>query len=412
MTNINWGLLGNYPDAGEAFQQGYEQGKARRTNALTGEAMQAILQDPNGGGEQINALARLAPDKAAALLQIQQKQQDRARDSDFRKAQADYVGTFGPQGGTAINALMPFASRQPAAPGTVGSDGGPPLSAAPPPPGDWQARVGPEGMAALSSTPANGVQDNNAPMTPYLGGKPLQTLDPSADLGLGAEQATPATPTPGAQAGDEGHMPAAIARAAQSPNMETRNRAFLAMSKIDPIKAMKIDSEMRDAALDRLEDANKAYRFAVARLPMVKDDAGYQQVLSQVDALLTPLGMDIRQTVPATYPGPEGTRQLLMQAMEAQQQLEAMDRRFTAEANVADDAADNARADRNTDNIIANRNARTSLSTERERRMAANAGRGGKRKGRKGKKAGGTSIVNPTTGERMILKGGQWVPAQ
>jgi len=401
MSEINWGLL-QPVDAGAAFLKGWEQGKARRAEAMTGEALNALLQDPNGANAQINALAKVAPDKAVALLQLQQKQQDRQRDAQYRDAQASYVSTFGP-----INALMPRDSATLSAvpQGVAGSDGAPPISAAPPPPSDWQARLGPEAMKALTSAASGGANGmpETGPVTPSFGGQPLQSIDPSSDLG--ATPAPTAAPAPAA-------MPAAIATAARSPNMETRNRAFQAMLKIDPMAAMKIDSEMRDAALDRLEDANKAYRFAVARLPLVKDEAGYQQTLQQVDALLAPLGVNIRETVPANYPGPEGTRQLLMQAMEAQEQLAAIDRRFEAEARVEDMEADNERQDRNTDNLIANRDARTAQAGERERRIAAGTGRGKKGKRGKGSKVGAATIVNPTTGERMVLSGGKWVPAR
>jgi len=444
MTEINWGAFNNYPDAGQAFIKGMEQGRARRVESLTGQALNALMTDPNSAGQQIGELAKIAPQNALALVQFQQKQQDRQRDVRFRDAQADYMGTFAPPSrggnpssvsGSAVNALAPFATGQ-APVGTVGADGGPPIGAAPPPPANWQQNLGPATVAALSSPGANGMTDSNMPVTPYMGGSPLQPIDPRADLGIGAGaqqngQSLIAGAAPASQQGvttdiaaiaqtasGDTPMPANIARAAQSPNMEARNRAFTEMAKIDPMAAMKIDSEMRDAMLDRLEDADKAYRLAVARLPRVTDEASYQQTLSEVEGLLTPLGMNIRDTVPANYPGPEGIRQLHMQALDAQQQLAAMDRRFSAEARANDIDADNARQDRNTDSIIADRGARTGIARERAAtadRREARIGSGGG--GRKTRKAGGgsasePSAVNPATGERIVFRGGKWVPAK
>lgn len=449
MTEINWGSMAAMQqqqplDVGGAFQKGYDQGRERLAQRLTGDAINALMKDPANATTAIGDVAKVAPQNALALIQLQQKQQDRQRDQTFREAQARYVGTFG-QGGGAINALMqpdmtlrgqPNAFAAP--PGVVGADGGPPISAAPPPPADWKARLGEAGLASL---PNNGVPSNNAPITPVA-----SNMDATGDaaamtapqIGVAAAEAAPlagaspafaspqtAPPVMGGQpaaqaqpAAGETPMPAAIAKAAQSPNMEVRNRAFAEMVKIDPIGAMKIDSEMRDAMLDRLEDADKAYRLAIARLPRVTDETGYQQVLSEVEALLQPLGASIRNTVPANYPGPEGVRELLMKATDAQQQLAAMDRRFSAEARAADIEADNQRADRNTDSMIADRSQRTGIqrqraetAAEREARMAA----GGGRRGGKPRKSGGgsrPSAVNPATGERIEYRGGKWVPAK
>ena len=440
MTNINWGAF-QPVDVGGALQKGWEQGKARRVDALTGQAVNALMSDPNGAGQQIAELAKIAPQNALALVQFQQKQQDRQRDVQFRGAQADYMRTFGSGGtggGPVPNALAPVRPGMGAigvpGVGTVGADGGPPIDMAPPPPANWQQNLGPAAVAALSSS--NGPSDGNMPVTPYMGGKPLQPIDPRADLsgagGTGPQGAPSMAPVdPNASAGvdpmaqqvlggdvaavaqtatGDTPMPANIARAAQSPNMEARNRAFTEMAKIDPLAAMKIDSEMRDAMLDRLEDADKAYRLAVARLPRVTDEASYQQTLNEVDALLAPLGAKIRDSVPANYPGPEGIRQLHMQALDSQQQLAAMDRRFSAEARVDDIEADNERADRNTESIIADRGARTGIQRQRaetsDRREARMAADGGGRSGKPKKSGGGSgsapTAVNPATGERIV----------
>jgi hypothetical protein len=455
--SINWGAFNQSIQSnniGNAFQEGYDRGQQMQAKRLTGEAMQALIADPNGGQDQINALARIAPAQAQALLSFRHQQQERQRDTQFRDAASRY---FTAGGGGVLNALMPPSSGQGAL-GALSAPGGvPPISAAPPPPTDWQQTLGPGAVNALGAlgapaalpsepstpppSPIRPIDPNTA--IPNIGG--MMSADPYASRGIGAESGVtgqyapdgaagvPALAAPAPQAAlapnsGDGQptadtfedMPASIRNRANSPNMEARNAAFAEMVKIDVVRAMKIDSEFRDQTLDRLEDAHKAYQFAVARLPGVKDEASYQRVLGEVDRFLAPLGVNIRDTVPPNYPGPEGTRQLLMQAMDAQQQLAAMDRRFSAEANKADDEADNDRADRDVDSKIADRNARTDIQRQRagtadrrEARIAAGGGRGGKGSGGKGAKVRpGEQVAKGPNGERMVVRGGKWVPAQ
>ena len=415
MTQINWGIL-QHVDVGGAFLQGVEQGRARRVDDLTGKALSALMRDPNAGGEELGVLARIAPKNALALADFQQQQQKQAREAQFREAQGRYVSTFSPGNG-AVGALQPRRGPMVGVDGMgritgskVGADGGPPISMAPPPPSNWQDTVGSGALAALGVPATTAPASPTAsPATNIASVDPNSVVDPYAARGIGAESGVTGQHAPG-----ETPMPAEIARAAQSPNMEARNRAFMEMAKIDPLAAMKIDSEMRDQALNQLEDADKAYRLAIARLPRVNDEASYQAVLNEVDALLAPFGQNIRDSVPPNYPGPDGIRQLLMLALDSQQQLDAMDRRFSAEARVADMQADNARQDRNTDNMIANRDARTGIAQSRaataDRRESRIAAGGGKRGGRGSSSA--PTAVNPQTGERVVLKGGKWVPVK
>ena len=411
MTQINWGIL-QPVDVGAAFQQGLEQGRARRVDSLTGQAISALLHDPNAGSDEIGVLARIAPKNALALADFQKQRQQQAREAQFREAQGRYVSTFSPGNG-AVGALQPRRGPMVGVDGMggvtgsmVGADGGPPISMAPPPSANWQDTVGSGALAALGLPTTNA---SASPATNIASVDPNSVVDPNAVGDIGAESGVTDQHAPG-----ETPMPAEIAQAAQSPNMEARNRAFMEMAKIDPLAAMKIDSEMRDQALNQLEDADKAYRLAIARLPRVSDEASYQAVLNEVDALLAPLGQNVRDTVPPHYPGPDGVRQLLMLALDSQQQLAAMDRRFSAEARVADIQADNARQDRNTDNMIANRDARTGIAQSRaataDRRESRIASGGGKRGG--GGSSSAPTAVNPQTGERVVLKGGKWVPVK
>jgi len=416
MSEINWGLYdASASQRGAEMSQGlFDKQRQEQTRRATGAALQALMANPNATPPALNDLAKLAPDVASQLIKFQQGQQDRSRDTQFRGAMSDY---YSAGGGGAINALMPqaMASRPPMA-----AEAPPPISAAPPPPADWQERLGPgqsNAMTALASSPDNGVPSSRAQMVPVrTDGSPIvsvdpSTVDPNAGQGMAADMAGQEAP-PAA-------MPPEIERAANSPDMGVRNAAFKRMMQIDPVQAMKIQSEERDRTLDGMEDANKAFRYAAEALGNARDDATYKMVLDRVEQAVAPLGIDIRSMVPGTHPGPEGIQQLQMQALDISQRFAAIDRRFSAEARAADIDADNQRADRNTDSLIADRSQRTGIqrqraetAAEREARMAAGGGRrGGKPKKSRGGGAAPTA-VNPATGERIEFRGGKWVPAK
>lgn len=252
---------------------------------------------------------------------------------------------------------------------------------------------------------------NSAPTRGNLVPIDPNTVDPYAGRGIGAESGVTGQEAP---RGPENLLPPEIQRMANSPNMDDRNAAFMEMARIDPKRAFQIQSDARDASLERLKGGQEALRIAASRLASTNDDNSYRAVLADLDTQLMPLGIDISKTVPPTHPGPEGIRKLQMQAMKEAEQLAALDREARTEANIANIEADNERADRNTDSLIADRGARTGIardraetSAERERRLAAGGGRGGRSGG-----GGSPKIaVNPKTGERLELRGGKWVPA-
>lgn len=408
MSGINWGILDpNAGQRGAEMSQGiFDRVRQERIRGATGNALQALMADPNATPQSLNALAMLAPDTASQLIRFQQGQQDRAREMQFRGALADYYGA----GGSGMNALMP--TRPTAGPM---NEAPPPISAAPPPPADWEARLGPGGLDAALSTSS----DTNMPIRPVQSGGALgpvnpNSVDPYAAQGIGAESGVTGQMAPGADT----PLPPEIERAANSPDMSVRNAAFRRMMQADPIQAMKIQSDERDRTLDAMEDSVKAFRWASEALSNARDDASYKQILARVQQATAPLGMDIASMVPGTHPGPDGIRQLQYQALDISQRLAAIDRRFSAEARADDIEADNERQDRNTDSLIRERQQRTGIaqqraetSDRRERRIAA----GGGGKGGKPKRSGsgeGTTAVNPATGERVIFRGGKWVPAR
>src|SRR3546814_12451290 len=98
------------------------------------------------------------------------------------------------------------------------------------------------------------------------------------------------------------------------------------MARIDPKRAFQIQSDARDASLERLKGGQEALRIAASRLASTNDDNSYRAVLADLDAQLMPLGIDISKTVPPTHPGPDGIRKLQMPAMKEAEHLAALDR--------------------------------------------------------------------------------------
>src|SRR3546814_11185803 len=118
------------------------------------------------------------------------------------------------------------------------------------------------------------------------------------------------------------------------------------MARIDPKRAFQIQSDARDASLERLKGGQEALRIAASRLASTNDDNSYRAVLADLDAQLMPLGIDISKTVPPTHPGPDGIRKLQMLAMKEAEQLAALDCEARTEQMNQNYEADNERAAR------------------------------------------------------------------
>ena len=91
----------------------------------------------------------------------------------------------------------------------------------------------------------------------------------------------------------------------QTPQMSARDKAFHEMVAIDPVRAMKIDSDARNQALERLKAMDDVYDMALERLGGAVDEDSYQALLSDVMPRFQQLGHDISKSVPANYPGPD-----------------------------------------------------------------------------------------------------------
>lgn len=207
----------------------------------------------------------------------------------------------------------------------------------------------------------------------------------------GAQQPAPGNPAAPPQA--EGQPPAA------SP----RDKAFLEMMAIDPVKAMKIDSEARNQVVEKLKGLDDVYDVAISRLGGATDENSYQMMLKDLAQRFQPFGYDISTIAPANYPGPEGIRSLLQSALDAKEQLAMLDRRDRLEWDQEDDQRDNARADREANNRIETRN-RGATNAERRTTIAET------RPAPRGSKAPKVTATNPATGEIITLNSrGQWV---
>lgn len=197
--------------------------------------------------------------------------------------------------------------------------------------------------------------------------------------------------------------PAAQPVQPEQPQMSARDKAFHEMAAIDPIRAMKIDSEARNQALERLKAMDDVYDLAIERLGGAVDEDSYQALLADVGPRFQQLGHDVSKSVPAKYPGPDGIRALLQSTMAAKEQIAALDRRDRLDADIQDDETDNARADREASSRI---DARRRGAANAERRTNISASRPSGR----GAKAPKVTAVNPKTGETISLNSrGQWV---
>ncbi|MCT2559231.1 hypothetical protein N0B51_09565 [Tsuneonella sp. YG55] len=198
-----------------------------------------------------------------------------------------------------------------------------------------------------------------------------------------------------------------------------RDQAFLRMVQRDPIKALKIQSALRDNFVDRIKDEREFYGLAVEALSTVQDDAGWQAALQRLVPMSRALGTDLTATVPLTYPGPDAVNQLLERAMPIKQQLDHF-------AQVANIKADNARADRNTNSMIEVREGRLDEYQRSNRAREGNTRRGqniastDRKRGqdmrgsssKKGGKAPARVIAEDAQGNKVEWNGKAWVPVK
>lgn len=136
------------------------------------------------------------------------------------------------------------------------------------------------------------------------------------------------------------------------------DRAFLRMLEIDPARAVKLKSDLRDNFVKMVGQEHDMYAEAVDRLALATDETSYQRVIAEFAPRMAALGGDLSQMVPPNYPGPDGIRELTMRALSAKDRLSAFIAQSRAETYANDVKADNIRQDRNTESLITDRNQR------------------------------------------------------
>ncbi len=147
------------------------------------------------------------------------------------------------------------------------------------------------------------------------------------------------------------------------------DKAFLRMLEIDPARAVKLKSELRDNFVKMVGQERDMYSEAVDRLTLATDENSYQQVIAEFAPRMAALGGDLSQMVPPNYPGPEGIREITTRALSAKDRLAAFIQQSRAETYANDVAADNKRQDRNSESLIKDRDRRTQIYGQRAARV-------------------------------------------
>lgn len=213
----------------------------------------------------------------------------------------------------------------------------------------------------------------------------MSTPGASALMGAGTASsgnalAQVANPSPESVQRDGGFAPLAPATPPQGQGLgnadlsilgrpqSAQDASFLRMVRSDPVKAMEIQSTLRDNFVERLRAEHDVYGIAVQELGRVQDDAGWQRALGRIRPIADQFGMDL-SNVPQAYPGEEAVAQLLETALPVKERLALL----LQEANIE---ADNARADRNTDSLIETREGRLGEYQRANRAREANQRRG------------------------------------
>lgn len=180
----------------------------------------------------------------------------------------------------------------------------------------------------------------------------------------------------------------------------SNDRAFLRMLEIDPSRALKFKSELRDNMVKMLGQEHDVYAAAIDRLAFAKDEPSYQQTIAELAPMVSSIGGDITKIVPPTYPGPDGIRELTMKALDAKDRISAFISQDRANIHAKNVEADNIRQDRNTDSLINDRQRRTSIYADRSAR-AGQGGGGGRGSGGGGRSAAPVKVNTPAEAMKL-----------
>lgn len=184
------------------------------------------------------------------------------------------------------------------------------------------------------------------------------------------------------------------------------DQEFLTMLAKDPTKAFSIKSDLHDAARKRIDFVDKAYDRAIRALGSVTDAQSYGLAYNQFATDMARLGVEVPASVPREYPGPDGIRQLLTSALDAKEQIAAIDRRDRIEWDQEDDRIDNARADRREASMDQDRGARRDIQRRGQDIRDATQRRGQDMRGRKAKGSAENPVSVKSPDQARKLKPG------
>lgn len=221
------------------------------------------------------------------------------------------------------------------------------------------------------------------------------------------------------------------------------SNAWQRMVDADPIKAAQVESADLELTDDRLKVLSSVNARAVQMLAGVHDQPSFEAAKQRARTMYAGVGIDLDALgLPDAY-SEEGLQQLMLSALDNDDQLAALRAERKLDWDIRDDELDNARADRNQTSVEAYRTGQMSnvrrgqdLADARgrrgqdigsaDRRRGQDITSGDRRRGqdttssdrrrgqdlRPGRRSNGDGaiIVNPRTGQRMKLQGGKWVP--
>lgn len=368
-VNIDWSL-GKMPNVGNNALAAFEQGRKLGDDIRRRKAIKAFTEQPDAP-KTLNALIRADPDLGFRASEYQRKRRADQKDDQFGEAMVGYLGPNGD-----------------------GMGAGAPRSASPTMPS--AAFPGQNALAAFTGQQGRWPAPGEEPQPPQAANA-LSAYNQPQGSRPSLEQAP--------QLPDSRQEPDPELAFLGTPQTG-RDRAFLRMVRIDPLKALKLRSELRDNFVKTLKDTREVYRFGIERLSQASDEQGYQAVLAELEPMTQAIGGNILDHVPANYPGPDGMRELLAKALDAKDQVSA----FMRQADIDDD---NERADRNTDSIIADRDARRDIQRRGQDIRSTDARRGQDKRGSGGR---GARQAMPTAtgpnGEKVQWNGTAWVAVQ
>lgn len=307
---INWSLLGQQTNPGDAFVAGFER-------AATRSALSQVMQgsdDPRAWG----VLSQFAPEMAMRAQNHRYQQDERQRVANARGALSDYVlgnGTPGPLG-----VALP---SNPAAAGVVAPAPGAPVA-------------DPPASTPSALSPGAGVLSGAAPAP-----------QPSA---LGALAPAPAALQP---------VAASSAELAPKPGEDPWSRAV----RLDPEAALEIQGrqfqnqrqrvQLTQDQFELLRDTNEdTLRLlgGIEQVPEAQRPAAWRAAIGEAQSLYGRIGIDVTDRLPAEY-DPVAYDRLMRAALKTRDRFAVMNAENRLDWDIEDDEIDNRRADRGMDSL-------------------------------------------------------------